>query len=202
MWTSYYNIFVWLRIKSAWLGTWELGKRIKEIFMWLCICCESDTLCAYFDYIYTYMLQRITVPKILKNTWFRKGYKAPNFEKEANVMNLDDVDAVFDSTEVMLMFCFLLLTIYENWFYENLKSFFHLSCWLQENLVTEKKEKPESLNAFELISKTQNLENLFEKQKVIFLMRVSNSPDFFSSYIVCRLPSYWPVRLRISRNGI
>ncbi|KAL1832190.1 CBL-interacting serine/threonine-protein kinase 9-like isoform X1 [Daucus carota subsp. sativus] len=80
--------------------------------------------------------KRITVPKILKNTWFRKGYKAPNFEKEANVMNLDDVDAVFNSTE--------------------------------ENLVTEKKEKPESLNAFELISKTQNLENLFEKQKGLF----------------------------------
>lgn len=77
--------------------------------------------------------KRITVPEILKTDWFRKGYKAPKFEQEVNVMNLDDVDAVFNSSE--------------------------------ENLVTEKKEKPESLNAFDLISKTQNLENLFENQK-------------------------------------
>ncbi|CAM8899665.1 unnamed protein product [Rhodiola kirilowii] len=36
----------------------------------------------------------------------------------------------------------------------------------EENLVTERKEKPESMNAFELISRSQgfNLENLFEKQ--------------------------------------
>ncbi|KAL8114011.1 CBL-interacting serine/threonine-protein kinase 9-like isoform X1 [Apium graveolens] len=80
--------------------------------------------------------KRITVPEILKTDWFRKGYKAPKFEQEVNVMNLDDVDAVFDNSE--------------------------------ENLVTEKKEKPESLNAFDLISKTQNLENLFENQKGLF----------------------------------
>jgi hypothetical protein len=37
---------------------------------------------------------------------------------------------------------------------------------MQEHLVTEKKEKPVSMNAFELISRSQgfNLENLFEKQ--------------------------------------
>ncbi|KAK7389753.1 hypothetical protein VNO78_25046 [Psophocarpus tetragonolobus] len=36
----------------------------------------------------------------------------------------------------------------------------------KENLVTERKEKPESMNAFELISRSRsfNLENLFEKQ--------------------------------------
>ncbi|KAI3497227.1 hypothetical protein L1887_39689 [Cichorium endivia] len=38
----------------------------------------------------------------------------------------------------------------------------------KEHLVTEKKEKPESMNAFELISRSQgfSLENMFEKQKV------------------------------------
>lgn len=42
---------------------------------------------------------------------------------------------------------------------------------MQEHLVTEKKEKPESMNAFELISRSQgfNLGNLFEKQMVTFL---------------------------------
>lgn len=41
--------------------------------------------------------------------------------------------------------------------------------YFQEHLVTEKKEKPESMNAFELISRSQgfSLENMFEKQKVI-----------------------------------
>lgn len=39
---------------------------------------------------------------------------------------------------------------------------------MQEGLVTERKEKPVSMNAFELISRSQsfNLENLFEKQAV------------------------------------
>ncbi|WJX53439.1 Non-specific serine threonine protein kinase [Trifolium repens] len=38
----------------------------------------------------------------------------------------------------------------------------------KENLVTETKEKPVSMNAFELISRSQsfNLDNLFEKQKM------------------------------------
>lgn len=42
---------------------------------------------------------------------------------------------------------------------------------LQDCLVTEKKEKPVSMNAFELISRSQsfNLENLFEKQAVCII---------------------------------
>lgn len=41
----------------------------------------------------------------------------------------------------------------------------HISL-LQDHLVTERKEKPTSVNAFELISRSQsfNLENLFDKQ--------------------------------------
>lgn len=61
------------------------------------------------------MLQRITVPEILKNAWFRKGYKAPKFEQEENLMNLDDVDAVFNNSEVTYNFytdkCILLCTV-------------------------------------------------------------------------------------------
>uniref|UniRef100_A0A7N0UY64 non-specific serine/threonine protein kinase n=1 Tax=Kalanchoe fedtschenkoi TaxID=63787 RepID=A0A7N0UY64_KALFE len=78
-------------------------------------------------------LTRITIPELLENEWFKKGYRPPYFE-EGNDSNHDDVDAVFNQNE--------------------------------ENLVTERKEKPESMNAFELISRSQgfNLENLFEKQ--------------------------------------
>ncbi|XP_031394603.1 CBL-interacting serine/threonine-protein kinase 9-like isoform X1 [Punica granatum] len=81
-------------------------------------------------------LTRITIPEILEDEWFKKGYKPPQFEQEEDV-NLDDVDAVFNYSQV--------------------------------HLVTEKKEKPESMNAFELISRCQglNLENLFEKQGLV-----------------------------------
>uniref|UniRef100_A0A2P2L8E7 non-specific serine/threonine protein kinase n=1 Tax=Rhizophora mucronata TaxID=61149 RepID=A0A2P2L8E7_RHIMU len=78
-------------------------------------------------------LTRITIPEILEDEWFKKGYMTPQFEQEEDV-NLDDVDAVFNDSN--------------------------------EHLVTERKEKPVSMNAFELISKTQgfSLENLFEKE--------------------------------------
>ncbi|OAY62092.1 CBL-interacting serine/threonine-protein kinase 9 [Manihot esculenta] len=76
---------------------------------------------------------RITIPQILEDEWFKKGYKPPQFEQGDDV-NLDDVDAAFNDSK--------------------------------EHLVTERKEKPVSMNAFELISKTQgfSLDNLFEKQ--------------------------------------
>ncbi|XP_031263591.1 CBL-interacting serine/threonine-protein kinase 9-like, partial [Pistacia vera] len=78
-------------------------------------------------------LTRITIPQILEDEWFIKGYKRPQFDKEEDV-NLDDIDAVFNDSK--------------------------------EHLVTERKEKPVSMNAFELISRAQgfSLENLFEKQ--------------------------------------
>ncbi|KAG6466191.1 hypothetical protein ZIOFF_076014 [Zingiber officinale] len=80
-------------------------------------------------------LTRITIPEILADEWFKKGYKPPSFERGEDV-SLDDIDAVFNNSEA--------------------------------HLVTEKKEKPESMNAFELISRSQgfNLGNLFEKQMV------------------------------------
>lgn len=48
--------------------------------------------------------------------------------------------------------------------------------------MTERKEKPVSMNAFELISRSQgfNLENLFEKQMVCYF-RILNLLLLFSS---------------------
>ncbi|KAJ8900499.1 hypothetical protein K2173_025276 [Erythroxylum novogranatense] len=81
-------------------------------------------------------LTRITIPEILEDEWFKKGYRPPQFEQEEDV-NLNDVDAVFNNSN--------------------------------EHLVTERKEKPVSMNAFELISKTQgfSLENLFGKEGLV-----------------------------------
>ncbi|XP_034709037.1 CBL-interacting serine/threonine-protein kinase 9 isoform X2 [Vitis riparia] len=79
---------------------------------------------------------RITIPEILEDGWFKKGYQPTCFQQEEDV-NVDDVDAAFNNSE--------------------------------ENLVTERKEKPVSMNAFELISRSQsfNLENLFGKQGLV-----------------------------------
>ncbi|CAL9782444.1 unnamed protein product [Musa acuminata subsp. burmannicoides] len=41
---------------------------------------------------------RITIPEILKDDWFKKGYKPPVFEEKYDA-NLDDVDAVFKDSE-------------------------------------------------------------------------------------------------------
>ncbi|XP_074575999.1 CBL-interacting protein kinase 23-like [Curcuma longa] len=78
---------------------------------------------------------RITIPQIIENEWFKKGYQPPQFET-ANV-NLGDVDTIFDESEEAT------------------------------NLVVEpRKEKPDAMNAFDLISTSQglNLGTLFEKQ--------------------------------------
>ncbi|KAF9602916.1 hypothetical protein IFM89_032798 [Coptis chinensis] len=83
-------------------------------------------------------LTRITIPNILENEWFKKGYIPPDFEQGEDV-SLDDVVAVFNDSK--------------------------------EYLVTEKKENPVSMNAFEFISRSQcfDLGSLFEKQEVLSL---------------------------------
>ncbi|KAF5949786.1 hypothetical protein HYC85_011779 [Camellia sinensis] len=43
--------------------------------------------------------RRITIPQILENGWCKKSYKPPQFEQGENV-NLDDIDVVFNDTEV------------------------------------------------------------------------------------------------------
>lgn len=47
------------------------------------------------------LFQRITIPEILEDEWFKKWYTPAYSEEEQNV-NLDDVDAVFNDSEVRL----------------------------------------------------------------------------------------------------
>ncbi|GMI97361.1 CBL-interacting protein kinase 3, SNF1-RELATED PROTEIN KINASE 3.17 [Hibiscus trionum] len=44
-------------------------------------------------------MTRITIPEILQDEWFKKGYKPPKFEEKDNT-NLDDVESVFKDSEV------------------------------------------------------------------------------------------------------
>ncbi|KAJ8442910.1 hypothetical protein Cgig2_022276 [Carnegiea gigantea] len=80
-------------------------------------------------------LQRITISQMLLDEWFKKDYHPASFAEEEDV-NLDDVDAAFNKSEV--------------------------------NLVTERQEKPVSMNAFELISGSQgfSLEGIFQEELV------------------------------------
>eukprot|EP01018_Ginkgo_biloba_P032981 Gb_25413 [translate_table: standard] len=45
---------------------------------------------------------RITIPEILENEWFKKGYKPPKFQEEG-IANVDSVDAVFIDSEEYLV---------------------------------------------------------------------------------------------------
>lgn len=46
-------------------------------------------------------MQRITIPEILEDEWFKKDYKPPVFYEKEDA-NLDDVEAVFQDSEVSL----------------------------------------------------------------------------------------------------
>lgn len=46
-------------------------------------------------------MQRITIPDILEDEWFKKDYKSPSFDEKEDA-NLDDVEAVFKDSEVFL----------------------------------------------------------------------------------------------------
>jgi len=43
--------------------------------------------------------QRITVPQVQKDPWFKKGYKPPVFDEKCQV-TLDDVHAAFGDSKV------------------------------------------------------------------------------------------------------
>lgn len=81
---------------------------------------------------------RITTAEVIENEWFKKGYVPPRFEQED--VSLDDVDAIFNEAGDSPI------------------------------LVVERRDErptaPVTMNAFELISKSQglNLSSLFEKQ--------------------------------------
>ena len=49
--------------------------------------------------------QRITIAEIIENEWFKKGYIPPKFE-QADV-TLDDVDAIFNESEVRVVFFYI-----------------------------------------------------------------------------------------------
>ena len=50
------------------------------------------------------LLQRITISQILEDEWFKKDYKPPHSEHNEDV-SLEDVDAAFDSSEVIKSEC-------------------------------------------------------------------------------------------------
>lgn len=73
-----------------------------------------------FMYIHIFILilksfpfvQRITVPEILEDEWFKKDYKPPVFDENEDI-NLDDVEAVFNDYEVCFMIIYMnLLVLY------------------------------------------------------------------------------------------
>ena len=47
------------------------------------------------------VVQRISVPEIIENAWFKKGYQPPTFDT-SEATNLDDVNAIFDDSVVIL----------------------------------------------------------------------------------------------------
>ena len=49
--------------------------------------------------LFLFLWQRITIPEILEDVWFKKDYKRPVFEEKGDT-NLDDVEAVFKDSEV------------------------------------------------------------------------------------------------------
>jgi hypothetical protein len=57
-----------------------------------------------------FLWQRITIPEILVDEWFKKGYKPPVFEEKEDT-NLDDVEAVFKDSEVS--FKMIILYLYQ-----------------------------------------------------------------------------------------
>ncbi|KAJ8627242.1 hypothetical protein MRB53_020549 [Persea americana] len=81
-------------------------------------------------------LTRISVPEIIENAWFKKGYQPPTFDT-SEATNLDDVNAIFDD-----------------------------SVEPGNLVVERREARPVMMNAFELISTSQglNLGTLFEKQ--------------------------------------
>lgn len=53
------------------------------------------------DFKTSAFVQRITIPELLVDEWFKKDYKPPVFD-DKEYINLDDVEAVFKDSEVRL----------------------------------------------------------------------------------------------------
>ena len=73
---------------------WQVNS-VLEALIW-----ENIEFYAFF--------QRITIAEILEDEWFKKDYKPPHFEQNDDV-SLEDVDAAFDSSEVIQSECRILV---------------------------------------------------------------------------------------------
>ena len=77
-------------------------------FSQILLCCFSIKDNAHFNLSYyttcfELFFQRITIPQILEDPWFRKGYK-PEKQAVTQNINLDDVNAVFSESNVSSYF--------------------------------------------------------------------------------------------------
>ncbi|CAI9782166.1 unnamed protein product [Fraxinus pennsylvanica] len=126
---------------------------------------------------FCHVKQRITISKVLENEWFKKGYQAPIFEQED--VSLVDVNAIFnESTD-------------------------------SPSLVAERREErpaatPVTMNAFELISKSQglNLSSLFEKQMGLFKRETRFTSKFPANEIISKIEqTVLPLGFDVKKNN-
>jgi serine/threonine protein kinase len=121
-------------------------------------------------------LTRITIGELLENEWFKKGYQPPRFEQED--VSLDDVDAIFTETGD------------------------------SSNFVVERREEqlgtPVTMNAFELISKSQglNLSSLFEKQMGLVKRETRFTSKHSANEIISRIEeAAAPLGFDVTKNN-
>ncbi|XP_026414584.1 CBL-interacting protein kinase 32-like isoform X1 [Papaver somniferum] len=103
---------------------------------------------------------RITVPEILNDEWFRKGFKRPVFQ-EIDDINLGDVEAVFKGPEGTPI----------------------------NQIRAKKEEQPVAMNAFELISLSRglNLGNLFEVEQSEIKRETRFTSKCPANEIICKI---------------
>ena len=75
-------------------------------------------------------MQRIKIPELLEDEWFKKGYKPTTFVEEEDV-NVDDVAAAFNDSKVLC--------------YDNISILFYLLC--KDLLIILWKYKKDSIEA-------------------------------------------------------
>ena len=87
-----------------------------------------------------FFLQRITIAEILEDEWFKKDYKPTHFEQNDDV-SLEDVDAAFDSSEVIQSECrFLVCSLLYQTHYV-LKASLILLSFFYRNILWRRKER-------------------------------------------------------------
>ena len=69
----------------------------------MAVCGSLHSMPIHSSFWTTDFFQRITIPEILQNSWFKKGYSPPKFIEEEDV-TLEDIDAVFNNSSVGFIF--------------------------------------------------------------------------------------------------